>query len=1051
MTSSIESLPVLGNGIDATSAVRRLWATAARIDAVVADPGRLHRLLGDIDDPGPQPVRLVHSRPCDDVSSAGWECARLATDPTPEFVLFHRAGRDFPDCALVFSGATSEEVWWTWHQRPFVLQRLRERFGELHEAARRCCATDDRATSLAGTSRSSAGAWQIRESRFAAGTTSPADQATLVTPAELYQRVLAVHFAASEEQDARANTIPRPDSAPTLALHQQRAYERARNILERFGGVIVADAVGLGKTYVGVRLLERTVADGGHGLVIVPAALRQQWARELAYLGLAPPQRQRQQPIDRIDNLDLWVQESAPVALISLEAMGRNGFDRAAHRGADLVVVDEAHNFRNPTTRRYRALLEVARHSRIALLTATPINNSVRDLERLIDLFAAPGAFRYLGIADYRRAFRDAADGNGDIDRIISACVVRRTRRCLRTAYGGLHIPCVSSDGTTELRFPRRASPAPVAYDLGGTYGNLFDTLDDWLEELSFPSVVADAGAAGDGDPGVAALLKIILLKRLESSIEAFRASVVGQLAWCSTALRALDAGRVLTRPDYRSRFRGSSDDPGGQLALFELMLPAPTLTGAPLGELCQALERDLNLLAHIHAKLAAIGPPGDQKLQRLLGLLDGPLAGGKILLFTEFRDTARYLYRQLRHRPHVAEIDSGGARLGLDRVPRRDVIERFAPVSNGLPEPHERERVDLLIATDVLSEGLNLQDADVVVSYDLPWNPVRLMQRVGRIDRLGALAEVVQLHHFVPDRDLDRLLGLMARLRTKLEAIDSTIGLDHPVLGSLGTSADDTLERVRRLALDPDEFERVEEEIEGPLDPEEQAYLDYISQGGDVEPDPRAVSPTASAVAFVTGSTEVETCATAQTPHNQRAVAYWRLTVDGAARGMWLIYDHETGHVVEDQSTALQELRRARDTGPAQRDDRLLAATRRGCLRYARSVVARLQAARIAGDALGPALPQSRIAAWLSRYYASAEDRLNAVQRERLDDLLDRIGRRFTLATERALAGVAQSLPERATPADVDRVTRAIAELADSEEEPIRAHEVALLLVTYN
>ena len=1033
------TLPLLCNG-DAAAEVRRLWASAARIDVAVGDPRRLWHLLGSEGVYGPRPVRLVAGAPPRGQPPLNWECLWLPGGPAPEFILFYRTGRDFPDCALILSGV-GIEAWWTWHQRPAVLQRLRERFAQLRGLAGSGKPPIRPAPPTAA--KPFRRAWAIRESRG-----SVSDRAEIVTASELYRRVLAVHFSCTVGD----NGGERPDSAPALAVHQLRAYERALGIIERFGGVIVADAVGLGKTYIGLRLLERAVADGGRGLVIVPAALREQWARELAYLSPAVKHDDEGGGSAAVaaDNLDLWVGEATPVDFLSMEALGRPGFAATGYRGADLVLVDEAHNFRNPATKRYRVLMNLARHAKLALLTATPINNTLRDLQHLIDLFAAPGAFRHLGIPDYRRAFKAVDEGRGQVDAIISACVVRRTRRGLRVAYGGVRLPHPANGDSRELRFPHRAPPRAVEYDLRGTYGELLARLEDRFDELCFPSPIAGdlmhESPAGSG--GTASLLKIILLKRLESSVEAFRRSVAQQLAWCRTALDAIAAGRLLTRPDYRAGFRGNSDDPGGQLALFELMLPAPELDARAIDEFRDRLRSDLDLLARLHRSLSAVGPKDDRKLLSLIELLDGPLAGRKILLFTEFRDTARYLYQQLRGRPHVAQIDSGGARLGLEPAARREVIERFAPLSNGLSEPHPRERVDLLIATDVLSEGLNLQDASVVVSYDLPWNPVRLMQRVGRIDRLGAIAEVVELHHFVPARDLDRLLGLMDRLRSKLATIESAIGVDYPTLAS-GYEADGAVDRVRRLSLDPEEYDRLEEEIEGPLDPEEQAYIDHVSLVGG-----RAAPPSASDRAAVTCVVSEAARRAVKGEDGEaegqgpRAVACWQLMAGQESRSLWLTCDLRTGYVEEDQASALTAFRAAIEQPMAGIDDRAISAVRRSCARYAQMAAARFQAARIAGDALRPGLPQCQIAAWLSRYYESAIDRLTTDQRALVDRLLDGLACRFTMAVERDLMSMADRLEEHASWQATERLAAQLEPILESRNAPVSAREVGVLIL---
>jgi hypothetical protein len=607
------------SGATAAAILRQLWSESERVEAAVADPDRLQELLGPCDGiASPRVVRVIATASTARQTPAEWRITVVDRLPAPDLLLFYHDGSSFPDSALVFTAGIASRSWVTYYRRPIVLHHLRERFNKLAsgESAR---------PALAAGSIREQPARPVMLSADPSSDKLPDPES--VAPTELYRRVLSAHFDGhqSSADDSKCVRL-------TLAAHQARAYERACDIMARYGGVIVADAVGLGKTYIGLRLVQRTLDDGGRVVVVVPAALRDQWERELAYLCGGTPSSQPAAAATS-DNLDLWVKEDGAVTLLSMESLGRNNFDVARHRGADLVLIDEAHNFRNPLTRRYRALSDLVRHSSVALLTATPINNTLLDLQHLIDLFAAPGAFRHLGISDYRQTFRSAAEGDGDIRPIISACVLRRTRQFLRRYYGRISVRDPLNGGEVELRFPERRPPVAVEYDLAGTYGELFAGLEEWLEALTFPAInpVADPDDAGDSLACPGELLKIILLKRLESSAEAFRSTVVQQLAWCNTALRAIDAGRVLTRPDYRASFRGPADDPGSQLAFFELMLPAPSIEPDRVDEFRVGLENDTAILSRIHSALVAIGPEGDRKLKQLIELLDGPLHGQKV------------------------------------------------------------------------------------------------------------------------------------------------------------------------------------------------------------------------------------------------------------------------------------------------------------------------------------------------------------------------------------------------------------------------------------
>ncbi|UCF21067.1 MAG: DEAD/DEAH box helicase family protein [Gemmatimonadota bacterium] len=1020
MSGRRNPIPTLCAGTESARVVLDLWTAAARVDVALAEPAALLRLV-DLRQQSLDQVRLVSPQP--PPAGCAWLWTTLDREPTPQFMLFYGNTVTFPESALILTGGLENGCWITCHRRPLVLQRLRERFDQL--------------LSL-GTPAAALSA--IREQphdriRLANSTSgSLGFPGRIASPSQLYRQILAAHFDAPD----RTASGHRPLAAPMLAAHQERASERAADILDRYSGVIIADALGLGKTYIGLRLLEATLQNGGRGLVIAPAALRGQWSRELAYLLGEPGANHGTTRDDPAGNanleLHLLQQNRPPVSLLSTESLGRRTFDLAPYEAADLVIIDEAHNFRNPTTRRYRRLGHLLRLAKAVLLTATPFNNTFQDLQHLIDLFAAPGAFRHLGITDYREIFRRGDGDDGNLQRIVAACVVRRTRRFLRAHYGDIQLIQASGE-ISKLRFPKRHPAVDIQYDLEGTYGGLLEGLHDWLEALQFPSLHTSTPSSDLGglDEGVATLLKMILLKRLESSVQALRRTVIQQSAWCDTALRALRAGRILTRPDYRASFRNPGDDLGTQLAFFELILPPPSAAPERLHELATIIDRDLEVLTDLKAALAAITPQQDRKLLKLFELIDGPLAGRKTLIFTEFRDTARYLHRQLLDRPYVARIDSAAAYLGNLRASRDEVIARFAPLSNGLSRPPDRERVDILVATDVLSEGLNLQDAAAVVSYDLPWNPVRLMQRVGRVDRLGAIEPSISILHFVPTSVLEHLLGLVARLHRKISTISSTLGVDGPILGTPEGSPQ-ALRQIRLLTSRPDGYDRLEQEGDGFVDPEEQAYLDSIASFAENAPEP-AAQPAVCAVVD-------------ETSPSTYSVAYWRLISGRQRRGLWLVYRSSTRRVSEDALTAIDALRRsaAREVRPVPLD--LAAEARRAFQSYANAVLARLETACIAGDALNPSLPQCRIAAWLARYLEGQAPRMTREQRAHIDRLLDRLSQRFTLASERDLTRLAANLPPRPDAGALAQVERLLESFNRDTNGPAKTDEVGTLLV---
>jgi hypothetical protein len=575
-------------------------------------------------------------------------------------------------------------------------------------------------------------------------------------------------------------------SAPTdLAEFQRTAVRRAEAILARHGCVVVADGVGLGKTHLGLALVQAALERAGSPLVIAPAALRRMWTARLP----------------------------AAVPFLTHTALSRG--DVPAALRPTRIVVDEAHGFRNPRSRRYRALARLCAGAELVLLTATPVHNSLMDLYFQLRLRLRDDAFADAGIPDLRAAFRtaDAGEpGRRRLRRLLPQVIIRRSRQTVLAAYPGRTLP-----GGGPLRLPRRGSSEPLRYDLEAVYGGDLRRILRLVTEVRF-APLAPGRVPGRRNPPDPALLRALLLKRLESSVTAFAATVTRLVELHRGFLDALAAGRLL-RPARRS----GHGDADGQIVLWDLFAdPVPPDLDVPaLARSVRAELRALESIRDLVAAAGATGNPGsgaphdphdphgprdprdprDPKVGRLLELLQGALAGRSVLVFSEFADTARYLWRALLPLGGVGLVHGAGACLGAHAAPRREVLERFAPVGLGAPRPRPGERVRILITTDVLAEGLNLQDAAAVVSYDLPWNPIRLVQRIGRVDRLGSPHREVRCYHFMPDRGLDALLRLVRRLDGKLVAIRGTVGLDGPGPAS-AREADVAEERLWRLLL---------------------------------------------------------------------------------------------------------------------------------------------------------------------------------------------------------------------------------------------------------
>ena len=462
---------------------------------------------------------------------------------------------------------------------------------------------------------------------------------------------------------------------PDLAGHQVVAVAQALETLQRYRGVLLADEPGLGKSYVAAAIARALSPQGFAIEVVVPASLVRQWRRTIEQF-----------------EVDASVQSHDSL-------LRERSVPMAAKR---LLIVDEAHAFRNPRTRRYDALARRSIGTRFLLITATPLCNRADDLVALFALIATDDALRGHGVPSIRQAFQD--EDRQCIDRTLAGLVIRRGRDVLPPA---LHF------GRLERKVIRHPVPEIPS-----------------LNELRFPLLA-------DGVPRE--LLRRLMIRRLESSEAALAETIARQKRFYERALDALAGGRELTRRDYRQLFAADDEREAMQKILFwDLFAPEAASTQP------DELESEIARLEHVRAELER--SPGAK-----LALLMERLANDSVpaLVFTEAVATARALFASLRSRRRA------GLATSHDSWPP-GAIDAFS-----------MGKVDVLVATDLASEGLDLQRAGLVVHYDLPWNPVRLDQRNGRAFRIGQSRPVVTGIYFVPQRN-GRSSGVVSIIAAK-------------------------------------------------------------------------------------------------------------------------------------------------------------------------------------------------------------------------------------------------------------------------------------------
>jgi superfamily II DNA or RNA helicase len=520
-----------------------------------------------------------------------------------------------------------------------------------------------------------------------------------------------------------------------LAPHQVPAAERLRALLARYGGALLADAPGLGKSYVALAV---ALAVGEPFALVVPAVLVDQWRALLA----------------RFDT-------NAPI--ITHESLSAPSYRPPPSSTAlpRLFLIDEAHHFRNPDTNRYRALARLVVGARVLLVTATPVHNRVGDLCHLLRLFLRDHELTALGVPSLRGAARGDADADPTALAAAAARLcVSRSRERARTGWRA---------GPVGLSFPARGDGAAVR--LGAAPDALLERLVAGIARL-------DSGVRA------AALFRLLLLSQLASSIPALRASLARYRAWLELARAATADGRALTRLDFRRLFPAGQDDL--QLALFPLLLPAGKTAVS---------DADRDTVRQLY-ELALPGPdPKADALERILAE-----CGGKTIVFVQPRATVRHLLRRL-HRHRVAAVMGDQGWFGTERASRAAVLRAFAPLAQGAPGPTAALETDILLATDMLSEGLNLQDAVRVIHYDVPWSPARLVQRVGRIDRAGSPHARIETVTFLPPPSLAGALAIERRWLAKARAQARTGTAQIELVRGGSAAAFDWCDRLQQLA----------------------------------------------------------------------------------------------------------------------------------------------------------------------------------------------------------------------------------------------------------
>lgn len=633
--------------------------------------------------------------------------------------------------------------------------------------------------------------------------------AATVRPYDIYMKTLHTLVRDRLETEEDKDILWDDEITRRLADFQKVAVRQAAQMVKDHGGAFVSDVVGLGKSYIGaaiVKHFERT--DHARALILCPAPLTDMWERYNEVYELNA----------RVLSMGMLREEDDGAVNRLLEDV--------LYKDRDFVLIDESHNLRHRDTQRYKvveAFLSTGR--RCCLLTATPRNKSAWDVYWQIKLFHQDDKTDLpVNPPDLKQFFKKIENGERKLPDLLANILIRRTRNHILRWYGfdsETHEPVDPSrfrdylDGRKRAYvfvggrhqfFPKRDLET-IEYSIEDTYRGLYQQLRGLLGKSRKGKVIKTTGneltyaryglfhyVAPDRqrrEPYASlqragctlrGLIRILLFKRFESSVFAFQETVKRLIVVHTRFLEALKQGFVPAGEDAQAiLYEPNADEEQALMDALREVSRRYDIADFDAEKLKVDIGHDLDLLQKILGLVAPITPEQDAKLQKLKERLAAkPLKNGKRLIFTQYADTARYLHDNL---------NPGGARSDIDVIFSGDkskarVVGRFAPKAN--PEYRfaaGETELSTVVATDVLAEGLNLQDCDNIINYDLHWNPVRLIQRFGRIDRIGSDHDVVHGFNFLPETGLDRHLDLKQKLHNRIQEIHDTIGEDSEIL----------------------------------------------------------------------------------------------------------------------------------------------------------------------------------------------------------------------------------------------------------------------------
>jgi len=629
----------------------------------------------------------------------------------------------------------------------------------------------------------------------------------------------------------------------SLFRFQKEGVKYAISQIHLHNGFIYADGTGLGKTLQALAIAKYFEMQNKRVLVLCPKKINKNW---LMYLD------KNKSPLKE-DGFQYVVLNHSD--LTRIKGMS-NGIDLLTFDwdGFDLVIVDESHHFRNNTSKskssRYNCLMEKVikqgDKTAVLLLSATPVNNNFIDLYNQVSLIAAGDdtAFAGIGIDNIRKTIKSAQEdfsaavkegqhssfSNKGLSNILGAISIARSRKQIERDY---------ENTTSEIGgFAKREKPVSIHYEIDSM--GAFPQFSDIERQIAayklsvfnptkylkseFQSWYEDTVknfSQAEREHHLIGMIKILFLKRMESSIVSFSDTMRRTIAKIDELIQKIINFEDIDF-DYGDDFDALSVGKKSKFKLAHL----------DRDRWLRDLQSDRQQLVKLYNISQEITPQRDGKLQKLRELILNKVnhptinANGKknkkVLIFTAFSDTAKYLYDELKDKfgVHCGLVTGTVCKSTFGKNNPDDILMNFSPDSKNRDSQFFDEEIDVLIATDCISEGQNLQDCDYVVNYDIHWNPVRLVQRFGRIDRIKSKNSHVYMFNFWATNELDEYLGLRSRVESRMVSLNFAATCTDNILQDDCEQSceqsdelnhrDQQLKRMQSEILDLEEFNQV-------------------------------------------------------------------------------------------------------------------------------------------------------------------------------------------------------------------------------------------------